>query len=108
MPDILRVMDIAARTAGPGPWATATASSTAWLGPGKTMILGYRAEYLAKRGRPPANPSSSLCFNEPLGVKLASVMEAKGLSDRVHVRHFHKWCRQQSSPTANLCHRKDS
>ncbi len=36
-----------------------------------------------------------LCFNEPLGVKLASVMDAKGLSDRVHVRHFHSWCHAQ-------------
>jgi superfamily I DNA/RNA helicase len=28
-------------------------------------------------------------------VKLAAIMEAKGLSDRVHARNFHKWCRQQ-------------
>jgi superfamily I DNA/RNA helicase len=28
-------------------------------------------------------------------VKLHSVMNAKGLADRVHVRHFHKWCRDQ-------------
>jgi superfamily I DNA/RNA helicase len=28
-------------------------------------------------------------------VKLASVMDAKGLSDRVHVRHFHSWCHRQ-------------
>ena len=28
-------------------------------------------------------------------MKLHSVMAAKSLSDRVHVRHFHKWCRQQ-------------
>jgi superfamily I DNA and RNA helicase len=28
-------------------------------------------------------------------VKLHSVMQAKGLADRVHVRHFHKWCREQ-------------
>ena len=28
-------------------------------------------------------------------MKLASVMEAKGLADKVHARNFHKWCRQQ-------------
>ena len=28
-------------------------------------------------------------------MKLHSVMEAKGLSDRVHVRHFHSWCHRQ-------------
>jgi superfamily I DNA/RNA helicase len=28
-------------------------------------------------------------------VKLHSVMNAKGLGDKVHVRHFHKWCRDQ-------------
>lgn len=28
-------------------------------------------------------------------MKLHSVMDAKGLSEKVHVRHFHKWCREQ-------------
>jgi len=28
-------------------------------------------------------------------VKLDAVMSAKGLADKVHVRNFHKWCRQQ-------------
>ena len=64
-------------------------------GSGKTMILGYRAEYLAKASTPTSKPILILCFNEPLGVKLASNMQAKDLTDRVHVRHFHKWCRQQ-------------
>ena len=36
-----------------------------------------------------------LCYNEPLAVKLASVMQSTGLSAQVHVRHFHKWCREQ-------------
>ena len=64
-------------------------------GSGKTMILAYRAEYLAKASTPASKPILILCFNEPLGVKLASVMDAKGLSDRVHVRHFHSWCHRQ-------------
>jgi superfamily I DNA/RNA helicase len=59
------------------------------------MILGYRAEYLAKASTPSSKPILILCFNEPLGVKLHSVMQAKGLGARVHVRHFHKWCREQ-------------
>src|SRR5665647_1782832 len=59
------------------------------------MILGYRAEYLAKAHTAASKPILILCYNEPLAVKLASVMEAKGLADKVHARHFHKWCRDQ-------------
>jgi superfamily I DNA/RNA helicase len=59
------------------------------------MILGYRAEYLAKASTDHSKPILVLCYNEPLAVKLAAIMDAKGLSDRVHVRNFHKWCRQQ-------------
>jgi len=64
-------------------------------GSGKTMILGYRAEYLAKAHTAASKPILVLCYNEPLAVKLASSMEAKGLTAQVHVRHFHKWCRDQ-------------
>ncbi len=64
-------------------------------GSGKTMILGYRAEYLARACTSASKPILVLCFNEPLGVKLDAWFAAKGLSDRVHARHFHKWCRQQ-------------
>jgi hypothetical protein len=64
-------------------------------GSGKTMILGYRAEYLAKAHTAASKPILILCYNEPLAVKLASVMDAKGLADKVHARHFHKWCRDQ-------------
>lgn len=94
LPDIMRVMDLQqeqlARSLGDGHRVIHGVA-----GSGKTMILGYRAEYLAKACTPASKPILILCFNEPLGVKLASVMDAKGLSDRVHVRHFHKWCRQQ-------------
>ena len=64
-------------------------------GSGKTMILGYRAEYLASASTATSKPILVLCFNEPLGVALNALFEAKGLADRVHARHFHKWCRQQ-------------
>jgi hypothetical protein len=94
LPDIMRVMDIQqeqlARSLGDGRRVIHGVA-----GSGKTMILGYRAEYLAKACTPSSKPILILCFNEPLGVKLHSVMEAKGLSDRVHVRHFHKWCHRQ-------------
>ena len=94
LPDIMRVMDIQqeqlARSLGDGHRVIHGVA-----GSGKTMILGYRAEYLAKASTPASKPILILCFNEPLGVKLASVMDAKGLSDRVHVRHFHSWCHRQ-------------
>ncbi len=94
LPDIMRVMDIQqeqlARSLGDGHRVIHGVA-----GSGKTMILGYRAEYLAKASTASSKPILILCFNEPLGVKLHSVMDAKGLSDRVHVRHFHKWCRDQ-------------
>ena len=94
LPSIMRVMDLQqeqlARSLGDGHRVIHGVA-----GSGKTMILGYRAEYLARAGGPGCKPILILCFNEPLGVKLHSVMAAKGLGDRVHVRHFHKWCHEQ-------------
>jgi hypothetical protein len=94
VPDILRVMDLQqeqlARSLGDGHRVIHGVA-----GSGKTMILGYRAEYLARAHTPTSKPILVLCYNEPLAVKLAAVMEAKGLADRVHARNFHKWCRQQ-------------
>ena len=82
VPDLLRVMDLQqeqlARSLGDGHRVIHGVA-----GSGKTMILGYRAEYLAKACTPTSKPILILCFNEPLGVQLASVMHAKGLSDRV-------------------------
>jgi Nuclease-related domain/UvrD-like helicase C-terminal domain/AAA domain len=94
LPSIMRVMDIQqeqlARSLGDGHRVIHGVA-----GSGKTMILGYRAEYLAQASTASSKPILILCFNEPLGVKLRSVMQAKGLSDKVHVWHFHKWCREQ-------------
>ena len=94
LPSIMRVMDLQqeqlARSLGDGHRVIHGVA-----GSGKTMILGYRAEYLAQASTASSKPILILCFNEPLGVKLHSVMEAKGLGDKVHVRHFHKWCRDQ-------------
>lgn len=92
LPDIMRVMDIQqeqlARSLGDGHRVIHGVA-----GSGKTMILGYRAEHLAKT--PSSKPILVLCFNEPLAVKLDASFAAKGLSERVHARNFHKWCRQQ-------------
>ena len=94
LPSIMRVMDLQqeqlARSLGDGHRVIHGVA-----GSGKTMILGYRAEYLAKASTAHSKPILILSFNEPLGTKLRSVMAAKGLNDKVHVRHFHKWCRDQ-------------
>jgi superfamily I DNA and RNA helicase len=94
LPSIMRVMDLQqeqlARSLGEGHRVIHGVA-----GSGKTMILGYRAEYLAQASTASSKPILILCFNEPLGVKLHSVMQAKGLGGKVHVRHFHKWCREQ-------------
>lgn len=94
LPDIMRVMDLQqeqlARSLGDGHRVIHGVA-----GSGKTMILGYRAEYLAKANTSASKPILILCYNEPLAVKLESIMHAKGLAEQVHVRNFHKWCRQQ-------------
>ena len=94
LPDIMRVMDLQqeqlARSLGDGHRVIHGVA-----GSGKTMILGYRAEYLAKASTASSKPILILCFNEPLGVTLDSVMRTKGLDSKVHARHFHKWCRDQ-------------
>jgi hypothetical protein len=93
LPNIMRVMDLQqeqlARSLGEGHRVIHGVA-----GSGKTMILSYRAEYLAKAS-PGAKPILVLCYNQPLAVKLEAQMTAKGLANKVHARNFHKWCRQQ-------------
>lgn len=92
LPDIMRVMDLQqeqlARSLGEGHRVIHGVA-----GSGKTMILGYRAEHLAKL--PSSKPVLVLCYNKPLAQKLEATIASKGLTDRVHVRNFHKWCRDQ-------------
>lgn len=92
LPDIMRVMDLQqeqlARSLGEGHRVIHGVA-----GSGKTMILGYRAEHLAKL--PSAKPILVLCYNKPLAQKLEAQFAAKGLADRIHARNFHKWCRDQ-------------
>jgi hypothetical protein len=94
MPSVMRVMDIQqeqlARSLGDGHRVIHGVA-----GSGKTMLLGYRAEHLAKAHTSTSKPILMLCYNEPLAKQLARVMTAKGIADRVHAVHFHKWCRDQ-------------
>ena len=70
LPSIMRVMDLQqeqlARSLGDGHRVIHGVA-----GSGKTMLLGYRAEHLAKAQTAASKPILILCFNEPLGVKLA-------------------------------------
>ena len=59
-------------------------------GSGKTLILLYRAEHLARLVN---KPILVLCYNEALARRLASLVAAKGLAEAVWVHHFHHWCR---------------
>lgn len=61
-------------------------------GSGKTLILGYRAEHLARAA---TKPILVLCYNEALAKRLARSMADKGLAAKVHTHHFHQWCRAQ-------------
>ena len=94
LPSIMRVMDLQqeqlARSLGDGHRVIHGVA-----GSGKTMLLGYRAEHLAKAQTPFSKPILILCYNEPLARQLARTMEAKDIADRVHAVHFHKWCRDQ-------------
>lgn len=91
IPDIVRVMDIQqeqlARSLGEGHRVIHGVA-----GSGKTLILGYRAEHLAKIC---ARPILVLCYNRTLAKRLSRTMATKGLADKVHVHTFHQWCRAQ-------------
>lgn len=91
LPDIMRVMDLQqeqlARSLGEGHRVIHGVA-----GSGKTLILGYRAEYLATVC---SRPILILCFNKPLAEKLKYWMAVKGLGDKVHVHTFHAWCHEQ-------------
>jgi len=91
LPDILRVMDLQqeqlARSLGEGHRVIHGVA-----GSGKTLILGYRAEYLAKVS---TKPILILCYNKALAKRLEHWMQEKGVADKVVVQNFHTWCRRQ-------------
>ncbi len=61
-------------------------------GSGKTLILGFRCEQLA---RSIDQPILVLCYNVALAAKLEQVMRTRGLLGKVLVRNFHRWCLDQ-------------
>lgn len=91
LPDILRVMDLQqeqlARSLGEGHRVIHGVA-----GSGKTLILGYRAEYLAKVC---TKPILILCYNKSLAKRLEHWMQEKGVADKVVVQNFHAWCHRQ-------------
>jgi superfamily I DNA/RNA helicase len=91
IPDLIRVMDLQqeqlARSLGDGHRVIHGVA-----GSGKTLILGYRAEYLAKLCQ---RPILILCYNKTLAAKLNATIEQKGLADKVTVVNFHAWCMRQ-------------
>jgi hypothetical protein len=90
LPDMVKIMDLEqeklARNLGDGHRIIHGVA-----GSGKTLILAYRAMYLDKLGL--AKPILVLCFNKTLAAKLKQLLAERGAGDRVHVRHFHGWCK---------------
>lgn len=90
LPDLLQVMDLqqeqVARTLGEGHRVIHGAA-----GSGKTMILIYRAQQLA-RAVQPGRPILVLCFNRTLAERIAATLRQRGVDERVQVKTFHAWC----------------
>ena len=91
--DLLRVMDLQqermARSLGDGHRVIHGVA-----GSGKTLILGYRCQQLAKLT---SSPILVLCFNVTLAAKLEQLAVSRGWGNRVTVRNFHRWCLDQLS-----------
>lgn len=91
IPDIIRVMDLQqeqlARSLGDGHRIIHGVA-----GSGKTMILGYRAQHLAKVLN---KPVLVLCYNRALAARLRQMVTERGLQDLVTARSFHGWCNDQ-------------
>ena len=91
LPDIIKIMDIQqeqlARSLGEGHRVIHGVA-----GSGKTLILGYRCQYLAALMQ---KPILVLCFNVTLAAKLRTFIKAKGIDQQVQVYHFHDWCAEQ-------------
>ena len=56
---------------------------------GKTLILAFRAEYLARAA---TRPVLLLCYANGIAGRLEDAMQDRGVEDRVHVLTFHSWC----------------
>jgi hypothetical protein len=90
-PDIVKVLDkqqeILARSLGSGHRVIHGVA-----GSGKTLILSYRAMFLAEILK---KPVLVLCFNITLAAKLKKLTESRELENKIHVHHFHGWCVEQ-------------
>jgi len=90
LPELLQVMDLQqeqlARTLGEGHRVIHGAA-----GSGKTMILIFRAQYLAATARP-ERPILVMCFNRVLAGRIEAQLRQRGVDERVQVRTFHAWC----------------
>ncbi len=90
LPDLMQVMDLqqeqVARTLGEGHRVIHGAA-----GSGKTMILIYRAQYLAAAATA-EQPILVLCFNRMLASRIQHQLQQRGVDERVQVRTFHSWC----------------
>lgn len=91
IPELIKVMDMQqeqlARSIGAGHRVIHGVA-----GSGKTLILGYRCQYLAECNN---KPILVLCFNVALAAQLKHLMRMKNIEQKVQVYHFHKWCGQQ-------------
>jgi hypothetical protein len=58
-------------------------------GSGKTLILAFRAEYLARAAK---RPVLILCYANGIAGRLEDAMQSRGVEDRVQVLTFHSWC----------------
>jgi hypothetical protein len=58
-------------------------------GSGKTLILAFRAEYLARAA---TRPVLILCYANGIAGRLEDAMQNRGVEDRVQVLTFHAWC----------------
>jgi nuclease-like protein/AAA domain-containing protein/UvrD-like helicase family protein len=58
-------------------------------GSGKTLILAFRAEHLARAA---TKPVLILCYANGIAGRLEDAMQHRGVEDRVKVLTFHAWC----------------
>lgn len=90
LPDLLQVMDLqqeqVARSLGEGHRVIHGAA-----GSGKTMILIFRAQFLAAAARAD-RPILVMCFNRALATRMEALLRERGVDERVQVRTFHSWC----------------
>jgi hypothetical protein len=58
-------------------------------GSGKTLILAFRAEHVARAA---TRPVLVLCYGNGIAGRLENAMQDRGVEDRVQVSTFHAWC----------------